>query len=63
MDLDSLLARLKEIDAAIVTTGGQSHMLQGHKAEVSHWIDRMSQAQSENKVEEPVANPDELPVE
>lgn len=41
MDIQDLLARAQEIEAAIASTTAQLAALQGHKAEVAHWISQL----------------------
>lgn len=38
MNLEILQARAREIDTAITNSSAQLNALQGHKAEVAHWI-------------------------
>jgi hypothetical protein len=56
MNLEIFKSRLQEIDAAIVNVSNQLNALQGHKAEVAHWIsqfEEQSKAINENQVEAP----------
>lgn len=59
MNLEQLLSRAQEIEAAIVNMGAQLSALHGHKAETLHWIQRLQEAaQTENTPQvEPVAEP------
>lgn len=57
MNLDKLLERAKEIEVAIVNTSAQLNALQGHKTEVTHWIQSMQEApkvEDSTEVENPV---------
>jgi hypothetical protein len=47
MNLEQLLARAQEIDAAILNTTSQLNALHGHKAETMHWIQRAQDAVQE----------------
>ncbi len=62
MNLEALLKRAEEIEAAIVNMAHQLNILQGHKGETQHWIKQL-QDESQTKVVEPVAPAEELPVE
>ena len=57
MNLEALLKRADEIEAAIVNMSNQYQALLGHKAEVAYWIEQL-------RAEKPlVADEVELPVE
>lgn len=63
MNLEILTARAQEIDNAIATTVNQMNALQGHKAEIAHWISQLPAVCDESEVDQPAVNPDESPVE
>lgn len=58
MDLDKLLARIQEIDKAIVNMTNQLNALYGHKAETDYWISRIKASSDDvdnvEKSDEPV---------
>lgn len=62
MNLEVLLKRAEEIEAAIVNMASQLNALHGHKAETQHWIKQL-QDEAQTKVVEPVAEAEALPVE
>ncbi len=57
MNLQTLLARAQEIEAAIIQTTAQLSALHGHKTEVAHWIQKIQHPEpviDETQVENPV---------
>lgn len=57
MNLDIMLGRIKEIEAAIVNTTNQLNALFGHKNETNHWISQL-QAEKESATQvEPAVEP------
>lgn len=66
MNLELLLARVQEIEAAIINTTNQLNALAGHKTEAMHWLTEFQKAaelDNSNPVESPLENPEDLPVE
>lgn len=66
MNLEVMLQRLQEIEAAIVNVANQYQVLVGHKTEAQHWISEFQKpadAASVPTVDEPVATPAPIPVE
>lgn len=56
MNLEVLLQRSKEIDAAIANMATQLNALHGHKAEADYWISQL-QSENETKVDSNEDNP------
>lgn len=57
MNLEQLLGRAQEIEVAIINMTAQLNALHGHKAEMSHWIQRLQSPcadANETQVESPV---------
>ena len=63
MNLEMLLNRAKEIDAAIVNVNNQLNALHGHKAETLHWIEQLKSQSDAAVVELPVDSTEEIAVE
>lgn len=53
MNLELLLTRAQEIEAAIFNAAAQLNALHGHKAETSHWIQILQAPTDETQVEKP----------
>ncbi len=51
MNLEILNARLLEIDSAINNASAQLNLLLGHKAETSHWISKLQEAEKSNETQ------------
>jgi len=62
MKLEILLARVDEIDRAIVSTNAQLNALNGHKAETNHWIKQLEAEVAEAQVDETLVEPLAEPV-
>lgn len=65
MDLQFLLNRKIELQQALNNLGNSWHIITGHIQECDHLITMLSkpELEQEDKSEEPVENPDSLPVE
>lgn len=63
MNLEMLLNRIKEIDAAIVNVTNQLNALHGHKAETAHWVEQMQSKSDANAAELPVDSTEAIAVE
>ena len=62
MNLEIMLKRAEEIEAAIVNAAGQLNALNGHKAEVAHWIEQFKAAVEEPKGKDEVDSGKKAPV-
>jgi len=47
MNMEILKGRLKEIEIAITNTSAQLNALQGHKTEVTYWIQQLQESSPE----------------